>query len=55
MLSCEMEHVMILPPPSTTVLQAGGKVGHILNLSHGLHRDTPFENVKHFVKVAKEA
>ena len=36
-------------------LQAGGKVGHILNLSHGLHRDTPFENVKHFVKVAKEA
>ena len=36
-------------------LQAGGKVGHILNLSHGLHRDTPFENVKHFVQVAKEA
>lgn len=36
-------------------LQAGGKVGHILNLSHGLHRDTPFENVQHFVKVAKEA
>ena len=36
-------------------LQAGGKVGHILNLSHGLYRDTPFENVKHFVKVAKEA
>lgn len=36
-------------------LQSGGKVGHILNLSHGLHRDTPFENVKHFVKVAKEA
>ena len=35
-------------------LQAGGKVGHILNLSHGLHRDTPFENVKHFVKIAKE-
>ena len=36
-------------------LQSGGKIGHILNLSHGLHRDTPFENVKHFVKVAKEA
>ena len=36
-------------------LQAGGKVGHILNLSHGLYRDTPFKNVKHFVKVAKEA
>ncbi len=36
-------------------LQSGGKTGHILNLSHGLYRDTPFENVKHFVKVAKEA
>ncbi len=36
-------------------LQSGGRVGHILNLSHGLHRDTPFENVKHFVRVAKEA
>ena len=36
-------------------LRSGGKVGHILNLSHGLHRDTPFENVKHFVKIAKEA
>ena len=39
----------------SSCLQAGGKVGHILNLSHGLYRDTPFENVKHFVKVAKEA
>ena len=35
-------------------LRRGGKVGHILNLSHGLYRDTPFENVKHFVKIAKE-
>jgi uroporphyrinogen decarboxylase len=34
-------------------LQRGGRVGHILNLSHGIHRDTPFENVKHFVKAAK--
>ena len=36
-------------------VRSGGKVGHILNLSHGLHRDTPFENVKHFVRIAKEA
>ena len=35
-----------------TCLEQGGKVGHILNLSHGLHRDTPFKNVEHFVKVA---
>lgn len=34
-------------------LKQGGKTGHILNLSHGLHRDTPFENVKHFVHAAK--
>ncbi len=36
-------------------LQRGGKIGHILNLSHGLYRDTPFENVKHFVRAAKAA
>jgi uroporphyrinogen decarboxylase len=34
-------------------IEQGGKTGHILNLSHGLHRDTPFENVKHFVQIAK--
>ena len=36
-----------------TCLKQGGKTGHILNLSHGLHRDTPFENVKHFINIAK--
>ena len=36
-----------------TCIEKGGKTGHILNLSHGLHRDTPFENVKHFVRIAK--
>ena len=36
-----------------TCLKQGGKTGHILNLNHGLHRDTPFENVKHFVRIAK--
>ena len=36
-----------------TCLKQGGGTGHILNLSHGLHRDTPFENVKHFVNIAK--
>ena len=34
-------------------LRQAGKVGHILNLNHGIHRDTPFENVKQFVKSAK--
>lgn len=36
-----------------TCIEQGEKIGHILNLSHGLHRDTPFENVKHFVNIAK--
>ena len=36
-----------------TCLEQGEKIGHILNLSHGLHKDTPFENVKHFVNIAK--
>lgn len=45
------------PDDITTAVKAClkqiGKTGHILNLSHGLHRDTPFENVKHFVNIAK--
>lgn len=36
-----------------TCLEEGGQTGHILNLSHGLHRDTPFENVQHFVNISK--
>ena len=35
-------------------IKQGEKIGHILNLSHGLHRDTPFENVRHFVNIAKK-
>ncbi len=35
-------------------LQQAGRVGHILNLNHGIHKDTPFENVRRFVKAAKE-
>tara|TARA_Y100001970_G_C14231735_1_gene859072 strand:+ start:1030 stop:2079 length:1050 start_codon:yes stop_codon:yes gene_type:complete len=31
-----------------------GRKNHILNLNHGLLERTPFENVKHFVKIAKE-
>lgn len=31
-----------------------GKRNHILNLNHGLLERTPFENVQHFLKVAKE-
>ncbi len=37
-----------------TCLKQGQQTGHILNLSHGLHRDTPFENVKHFVNISKK-
>jgi len=31
-----------------------GRKNHILNLNHGLLERTPFENVKHFVDVARE-
>ena len=34
-------------------LTQAAKRGQILNLNHGVHRDTPFENVKQFVKAAK--
>lgn len=34
--------------------QAGGRDGHIFNLGHGVHRDTPVENVKIMVKTVKE-
>lgn len=36
-----------------TCLSAGGGCGHILNLSHGLLRQTPFANVCRFVETAK--
>jgi len=36
-------------------IASGGSRGHILNLDHGLLRETPWENVCHFVRSAKEA
>ncbi len=33
-------------------IQKGGRIGHILNLNHGLLRTTPFENVQAFVETA---
>ena len=35
-------------------LEQGERKNHILNLNHGLLERTPFENVQHFVNVAKE-
>jgi len=35
-------------------IRAGEHSGHILNLNHGLFKDTPFEHVQHFVKVCRE-
>jgi len=34
--------------------EQSGRKNHILNLNHGLLERTPFENVQHFVDVAKE-
>ena len=35
------------------VIDAAGPEGHVLNLGHGLHRDTPVESVRTFVETAK--
>nr|MCS5649999.1 uroporphyrinogen decarboxylase family protein [Dehalococcoidia bacterium] len=35
-------------------LEQGERKNHILNLNHGLLERTPFENVQHFVNMAKE-
>ena len=35
------------------VIEAAGPRGHILNLGHGVHRNTPVENVRAFVDTAK--
>ena len=35
-------------------VRSGGCRGHIFNLSHGLLRETPYENVKHLVKTVRE-
>ena len=35
------------------LIEAAGPAGHILNLGHGVHRDTPVENVRAFVETAK--
>lgn len=35
------------------VIRKAGEGGHILNLGHGVHRNTPVENVRVFVETAK--
>lgn len=35
-------------------IRQGGHHGHVFNLSHGLLKETPFENVKHLVQVVRE-
>jgi uroporphyrinogen decarboxylase len=35
------------------VIEAAGPHGHVLNLGHGVHRDTPVESVRAFVETAK--
>ncbi|MEF8901733.1 MAG: uroporphyrinogen decarboxylase [Halovenus sp.] len=36
------------------VIDAAGSEGHILNLGHGVNKDTPVESVRAFVETAKE-
>jgi len=37
------------------VIEAAGPAGHVLNLGHGVHRETPVESVAAFVETAKNA
>ncbi|MFB6253916.1 MAG: uroporphyrinogen decarboxylase [Halobacteriaceae archaeon] len=36
------------------IIEAAGPRGHILNLGHGVHKDTPISGVETFVETAKE-
>ncbi|MFB6146315.1 MAG: uroporphyrinogen decarboxylase [Halobacteriaceae archaeon] len=36
------------------IIEAAGPAGHVLNLGHGVHRDTPVEGVEAFVETAKD-
>jgi uroporphyrinogen decarboxylase len=35
------------------IIDAAGPAGHVLNLGHGVHQDTPVESVRTFVETAK--
>jgi uroporphyrinogen decarboxylase len=35
------------------IIEQAGPAGHVLNLGHGIHPDTPVENVRTFVETAK--
>jgi uroporphyrinogen decarboxylase len=35
------------------IIEAGGPAGHILNLGHGVHKDTPVAGVEAFIETAK--
>ena len=37
------------------VIEAAGNQGHILNLGHGVHKDTPIENVQAFIETARNS
>ncbi len=34
-------------------IDSGGGRGHILNLNHGILKDTPFDSVRHFIEIAR--
>ena len=54
-----LDPAALYAPPETVrertraVIEAAGPTGHVLNLGHGVHKDTPVESVRAFVETAK--
>ena len=56
-----LDPIALFAPPevikekaASIISKADGRPGHIFNLGHGIHRDTPVENVKYLVEVVHE-
>lgn len=56
-----LDPIALFAPPevikekaASIISKADGRPGHIFNLGHGIHKDTPVENVKYLVEVVHE-
>ncbi len=56
-----LDPIALFAPPevikkkaASIISKAAGRPGHVFNLGHGIHKDTPVENVKYLVEVVHE-